>query len=61
MAKDELPPDPDAIQKWKDLPQSAPSRKALPPATGGTRWAWMIVGFAVLVIIMSLLARGGAF
>ena len=57
MAKDELPPDPDAVEKWKDLPQNAPSRKALPPATGGMRWAWMIVGLTALVIILAVLAR----
>ena len=35
MPNTDLPPDPDALKKWRDLPQGVPSKEALPPAAGG--------------------------
>jgi hypothetical protein len=36
-----LPSDPDALEKWQNLPQTSPSREALPPATKG---GWTFFG-----------------
>jgi hypothetical protein len=57
-----LPPDPDAVEKWRQLPQNKPSRQALPPATGGNTFSRaLLIGFVVLVVIVviaSLLSGG---
>lgn len=58
---DELPPDPDALEKWRDLPQNEPSRRALPPATGGMRWAWALVILLIALAILGLLSQTGLF
>ena len=61
---DELPPDPDAIEKWRNLPQDQPSKQSLPPLTGGRRWLWgMLVLFGVQIFgvsteILKILAFG---
>ncbi len=53
-----LPPDPDSLEQWKQLPQNKPSREALPPVGGGARFAFgLLIAMAVL-IILSLLFRG---
>jgi hypothetical protein len=56
----ELPPDPDALEKWRKMPQNKPSRDALPPVMGGTRWLaglMMIVFIIVLIGWLSQLGR----
>ncbi len=55
---DKLPPDPDALEKWKNLPQNKPSKEALPPVAGGTRWLWGMLALSILVLIVLLLQRG---
>ncbi len=51
-----LPPDPDALEKWQQMPQNKPSREALPPASGGTpRWlpgGIVILGFLMLIALL---------
>jgi len=60
MSKDELPPDPKAVEKWRNLPQGAPSREALPPAAGGTRLATrFLIALAILMIALLLLSKSG--
>lgn len=49
---EELKPDPDALEKWQQMPQNQPSKDALPPASGGLNWAWgLIVLLGVIVMI----------
>ena len=50
----ELPPDPDALEAWEKLPKNKPSRQAMPPMTGGARWAW---GFLLIAVVLGLLAQ----
>lgn len=55
MPDDDLKPDPDALEKWRQMPQSDPSKDALPPATGGLNWAWgfiLVLGAIVLIAIV---------
>jgi hypothetical protein len=59
MPDNELQPDSDAIEQWRNLPQNAPSRQALPPATGGTpRWLWALIGLGVLILVVGALSHG---
>ncbi|PJF40749.1 MAG: hypothetical protein CUN54_04010 [Phototrophicales bacterium] len=56
---DAMPSDPDALERWRKLPQNAPSKQALPPATGGTqlwgRWLWLLVIIGLLIAVSLLL------
>jgi hypothetical protein len=58
MPTDPLPPDPDSLAKWRELPQNQPSKDALPPATGGLRWTWALLFLLTALIIISLLLQG---
>lgn len=60
MPNDPLPPDPDSLEKWKQLPQNLPSRDALPPMTAGTRIAFGLLIVMAVLIILALLLNGGA-
>jgi hypothetical protein len=53
--QDELPPDPDGKSAWDKMAKNEPSRQALPPATGGNRLAWIILGILGLVVVIALL------
>jgi hypothetical protein len=57
MPGDELPPDPDAVEKWKNLPQNEPSKGALPPLTGGLRWVWWLVALLGIALGLGLLTE----
>jgi hypothetical protein len=58
MPREELPPDPDSVEKWKQMPQNQPSKEALPPVALGARWIlWFTVLIAIL-IVLGLLLRG---
>jgi hypothetical protein len=62
LPEDSLPPDPDSVEKWRNLPQNKPTRQALPPMTGGLHQSRMLlIGLGVLllaaVIISLLLGR----
>jgi hypothetical protein len=53
MKRDPLPPDPDAVEKWRELPQNKPSRQALPPATGGSSFSRaLVIGLIVITVIL---------
>ncbi len=51
----ELPPDPDALEKWRNMPQNKPSRQALPPATGGLGASRWLIGFLLLIGVLMLI------
>ncbi len=57
MRDDDLRPDPDALAEWDKLPQNKPSKDALPPLTGGTRWSLVLLGVIFILIIISLLLQ----
>jgi len=60
MPNEDLPPDPDAVEKWKQLPQNNPSNEALPPATDGfPRWLWWILGLIVVLGIIGAIVQSG--
>ncbi len=60
MPKDELPPDPKAVEQWNKLPQNKPSNEALPPMAGGfPRWLWWILGGIVILGIIGVIINGG--
>ena len=59
MPRDELPYDPEALEEWRNLPQNKPSRQALPPAAGGTRFAWALLAFTIGIVILGLLSQLG--
>lgn len=50
--KDDLPADSDALEQWKAMPQGAPSKRALPPATGGipTVMRYVLPGLGILIL-----------
>lgn len=53
-----LPSDPDALEKWGNLPQNAPSREALPPATGGDWFGrhWFPRGLFLVILVLIVLS-----
>jgi hypothetical protein len=52
---DDTTPDQDALDAWERLPKNAPSRRALPPATGGfPGWLLGLVALAVLVALLAV-------
>ncbi len=58
----ELPPDPEALEMWRQLPQNKPSRQALPPAAGGLGWSRALTGgllfLILLLVLLGWLAQG---
>ena len=55
----DLPPDPDSVEKWRNMPQNQPSKHALPPVMLRPGW---IVGITILIailIVLSLLLQRG--
>ena len=64
---EELPPDPDALEKWQNLPQGTPSKDALPPAAGGIPTIfkhvfprgllWLFLAMFVLSLIIGALTK----
>lgn len=59
MPNEPLPPDPDSLEKWRKMAQNPPSKQALPPMTGGSRMAVGLLIVTAVLIILSLLLRGG--
>lgn len=57
MPDDDLRPDSDALAEWEKLPQNKPSKDALPPLTGGTRWSLVLLAVVFILIIVSLLLQ----
>lgn len=51
----DLPPDPDSMEKWKNLP----SKDALPPVVLRPGWIlWVVIIIAILIVAGLLLQRG---
>jgi hypothetical protein len=50
-----LPPDPELLAKWQELPQNKPSREALPPMTGGLQLAATFLIILTVLFIIGLL------
>ena len=50
-----LPPDPESLAKWQELPQNKPSRDALPPMTGGLPLAATFLIILMVLLIIGLL------
>lgn len=57
---DNLPPDPDSVEKWRQMPQNQPSKEALPPVALGVRWMLGVVILIAILIVLSLLLQRGA-
>lgn len=54
-----VPPDPESVEKWRNLPQNKPSSQALPPLMGGNRQLRAFLFLAFLLLVLSyLLSRG---
>ena len=52
-------PDPESVEKWRNLPQNNPSPKALPPMMGGSRQLTALLIFALIILVLGyLLGRG---
>ncbi|MBE2267577.1 MAG: hypothetical protein IAE80_05050 [Anaerolinea sp.] len=54
--KQPLPEDPESAEIWRNLPQTPPSKDALPPLMGGGNilrawWFWLFVIFAALALL----------
>lgn len=57
--RDPLPPDPESLEKWQQMPNSEPSKQAMPPATGGMRGSVkLLIALTVLIILVALLQQG---
>jgi hypothetical protein len=57
-AKEPLQPDQDAVRAWDELPKGAPSRQALPPLTGGSRWLNALLIAGIIILLLVLLTQG---
>ena len=56
MPAEPLPPDPESVEKWRNLPQNKPSKDALPPMTGGLRLSRaLLVGGGILLLLAVVL------
>lgn len=58
MPQDKLPPDPDSLSRWEQLPHNQPSKRALPPVAGGARWSLWLLGILLTLMIIALLMQG---
>lgn len=58
---DQLPPDQEAVERWKQLPQNKPSRQALPPATnpfgGSGRWLFIVIAIVAALSVIAYLQQ----
>lgn len=54
-----LPPDPESVEKWRNLPQNNPSPKALPPLMGGSRQLTALFIFALIILVLGYLLGWG--
>lgn len=53
-----LPPDPESQAAWEKLPKNAPSKEALPPMTGGSRWVFGLLIVIAVIIVLGFLLQG---
>jgi hypothetical protein len=56
---EQLPPDSDAVEKWRNMPQNKPSREALPPLTGGSRWLTALMIVFIVMLLLGWLSQFG--
>ena len=56
---DSLPPDPDSVEKWQQLPQNKPSPKALPPLMGGRQQLLVFLIVLFILLVLGYLAGRG--
>jgi hypothetical protein len=58
--REAIPADPTALEAWRKLPQSQPSKSAMPPMTGGMMWnrafIWGIVIFSMLAFVIWIIS-----
>ncbi|NDJ62486.1 MAG: hypothetical protein GYB67_15265 [Chloroflexi bacterium] len=47
-----LPPDPESVEKWQNLPHNTPSKQALPPLFGGAQMTARLTGAFLIVIVI---------
>lgn len=53
---DKLEPDQESLDKWKAMPQSPPSKQALPPIVSGVpTWLVALIILAGIIIVLGLL------
>jgi hypothetical protein len=57
-AKENLRPDQDAIDAWDSLPKGTPSKQALPPLTGGSRWLNALIFAGIIILLLVILTQG---
>lgn len=58
MPNQTLPPDPDSDEKWRTLPQTTPTKQALPPASGGLlQVKWLLLLVLIIAVVGWLLSR----
>lgn len=56
--KKPLQPDQDSVKAWDALPKGTPSRQALPPLTGGSRWLNALIFAGILILLIVILTQG---
>ena len=55
-----LPPDPESVEKWRNMPQNKPSPHALPPMTGGLRAnRGLVFGFGLVLLVLFVISYFG--
>ncbi|MBI5671214.1 MAG: hypothetical protein HZC41_24725 [Chloroflexi bacterium] len=55
MSQNQLPPDPDSLSRWEQMPHNQPSKQALPPMAGGARWSLWLLGLLFVLMVIALL------
>ncbi|HLU10339.1 MAG TPA: hypothetical protein VK003_11770 [Oceanobacillus sp.] len=59
MMSEPATPDPESVEKWRNLPQNNPSPKALPPLMGGSQQLKALLFVAFIILVLGyLLSRG---
>jgi|FLYN01.1.fsa_nt_gi hypothetical protein len=59
MPADDLPPDPDSVEKWRQMPHNPPSKDALPPLVLKPGWILgVVIVIGILIVLGLLLQRG---
>ncbi len=56
--KEPLQPDRDSVDAWNALPKGEPSRQALPPLTGGSRWLNALIFAGIIILLIVILTQG---
>lgn len=56
--KETLQPEKDAVDAWDSLPKGTPSKQALPPLTGGSRWLNALIIAGIIILLLVILTQG---